>query len=235
MFYSKEWTTWYDRGVAYHRKGEYAQAIAAYTEAIRVDPDAPNAYVRRSLSYRALGDDPRANEDDRSARQLGGPERTAWEILVNRSRLRWGWDLDDMTWRQTYPLSYKAVLLDKLNGQILNGGLRQWVANGYGRWIDDLILAAKEVDTEATREVAALLEELAPHLEFLTWDTDFFEDDTLEEGMQGGESVAEDETLGEDCDALNMLGFFEDRFYRVQSEFVTDVVLWLEGKATTMS
>jgi tetratricopeptide (TPR) repeat protein len=223
------WTTCYERGIAHHKRREYAQAIAAYSEAIDLDPDAPNAYVRRSLSYRALGDDPRANEDDCTARRLGGPEKTAWERLVNRSRLRWNWDFDNPAWVQTDPLSYKAVLLDKLNGQILNGGLRQWVANGYGRWIDQLILAARDVGTNATREVANALEELAPHLESLSLNEEYFEEDFDED--DGRDPGLEDDQFGDEVDAFNPLGHCEDRFYRVQSQFVQDVETWLEGQA----
>jgi tetratricopeptide (TPR) repeat protein len=226
------WTTCYERGIAHHKRGEYAQAVVAYTEAIRLDPDAPNAYVRRSLSYRALGDDPRSDEDERAARQLGGAERTAWERLVNRSRLRWGWDLGNPAWRQTDPLSHKAVLLEKLNGQILNGGLRQWVANGYGRWIDDAIQAAREVDTDATREVAEALGELAPHLESLSVEEEDFEEEPPEaegDGLEAG--AVGDYHPGEEDDAFNPIGLCEDRFYRVQSRFVEDVRTWLEEKA----
>jgi tetratricopeptide (TPR) repeat protein len=113
----------YERGIVHHKRAEFALAVAAYTEAIRLDPDAPNPYVRRALSYRALGDENNARQDERRAQELGGPERSAWDRLVNRSRRRWRWDLDDPHWQQTDPLSRKAVLLRLLNAQILNGGL----------------------------------------------------------------------------------------------------------------
>ena len=50
----------YDRGVDHLKRAEYAQAIAAFTEAIRLEPDAPNAYVGRALAHRSLGDEARA-------------------------------------------------------------------------------------------------------------------------------------------------------------------------------
>jgi tetratricopeptide (TPR) repeat protein len=225
------WTTCYERGIAHHKRGEFAQAVADYTEAIRLDPDAPNAYVRRSLSYRALGDDHGARADELAAQRLGGPERTAWERLVNRSRIRWGWDLGDPTWRQTDPLSYKAVLFRTLNAQILNGGLHQWVANGYGRWIDDVIQAAREVDTDATREVAAALTELAPHLESLSLEDQYFDEEPPEEESYDLEPGAEGDHPGEEDDAFNPFSLCEERFYLVQSRFVQDVEAWLEEKA----
>ena len=39
-----------------------------------------------------------------------------------------------------------------------------------GEWIGDVIEAANDVDTEASREVAALLEEVSLHLEDLNAD-----------------------------------------------------------------
>src|SRR5262249_30221688 len=149
----------YDRGVDHLKRAEYAQAIAAFTEAIRLEPDAPNAYVGRALAYRSLGDDSRALDDEQAAQQLGGAERTTWDRLVNRAYRRWHGDLDNPDWRRTDPLSRKATLLHLLTTQIFNGGLGQWIANGYGEWIDDVIEAAEEVGTAAAREVAAILEE----------------------------------------------------------------------------
>jgi hypothetical protein len=141
--------------------------------------------------------------------------------------------MSDPAWCQTDPLSYKAVLFDKLNGQILNGGVRQWVANGYGRWIDDVIRAAREVGTEATREVAAALEELVLHLGSL--EDDWLEGEPPEVGCYGLEPGAEGDHSGEDDDAFDPLGLCEDRFYRVQSRFVEDVETWLEEKARARS
>src|SRR5579871_6637048 len=178
----------HERGVAHLLKYEYARAIEAFTEAIRLDPESPNAYLGRALGRRPLGDEAGALDDERTARELGGPERTAWDRIVNRSRRRWKGDLDDPAWRATDPLSYRAVLLRILNGQILNGGLIQWIGNGYGRWVDDVAEAAAGVGTPAAREVEAILRDLSPFLK--TWNPCYFvEDDEAPEQDDGVEEL----------------------------------------------
>ena len=46
----------YNRGVAYFQKGEYDQAIAEFTEAIRLDPTDTQAYVNRGVAYDEKGE-----------------------------------------------------------------------------------------------------------------------------------------------------------------------------------
>ena len=60
----------YNRGVAYFNKGEYDQAIADCTEAIRLHPQNPSFYLSRAKAYRALGDDAKATKDEEKAREL---------------------------------------------------------------------------------------------------------------------------------------------------------------------
>ncbi len=114
---------------------------------VRLDPDAPNAYIGRATARRSLGDEAGALDDERTARELGGPERSAWDRLANRSIRRWRGELDDPAWRATDPLSRQAVLLRQLNGQVLNGGLHQWISNGYAAWVDDVAESAGAVGT----------------------------------------------------------------------------------------
>jgi uncharacterized protein (TIGR02996 family) len=64
-------TAHYERGVAHLRRAEYVPAVAAFTEAIGLDPDAANSYVGRALAYRSLGDEAAAIRDEQSARALG--------------------------------------------------------------------------------------------------------------------------------------------------------------------
>jgi hypothetical protein len=198
-------------------------AIAAFTEAIGLDPDAPNPYIGRAMAHRRLGHDDAAAADEERARELGGPERNAWERLCNRSRRRWHGDFDDPAWQQADPLSRSAVLLDVLNAQILNGGLHQWVANGYARWINDVIAAATAIGSPATRQVAAILTELATHLG--------------PEPPNAGEWIEEDPGLADDYDdlegelALELLTELDDRYHQVQMQFVKDVRQWFESQA----
>ena len=204
----------YELAVAHLKRGEYTEAVAAFTEAIVREPDAPNAYVGRALAYRSLGEESRALQDEQVARELGGPERTTWDRVVNRASRRWRGDLRDPDWRQTDPLSHQAVLLCLLNAQILNGGLYQWIGNGYGEWVDDVIKAAREVGTDASRAVAAVLEDVARHLQVapgvVRW---------------GLEEIAVPE------DDLGWLWLCEQRYHEVQSQFVQDVEEWLETRA----
>jgi hypothetical protein len=199
---------------------KYELAIRAFTEAMALDPDGPNPYIGRAMAHRHLGHEDAAAADEEKARELGGPERDAWERLCKRSRRRWRWDFDDPAWKQTDPLSRNAVLLDVLNAQILNGGLYQWVANGYARWIEDVITASTAIGTTATRQVAGMLGELATHLE----------SESLDE-CEWMEDEPEDLDEPEGTFALGPLGEFEDRYYRVQTQFVQDVRHWFETQA----
>jgi tetratricopeptide (TPR) repeat protein len=151
----------YERGVAHLKRAEYPEAVAAFTEAIGLDPEAPNPHVGRALAYRSLGDEAAAKRDEEAAQALGGPERSAWDRLVNRAYRRWRGDLSDPAWRRSDPLSRNAVLLRQWTWQIYNGGLPQWVAHGYGQWAEDLARAAEEVGTDATRQVAAIVRDVA--------------------------------------------------------------------------
>jgi tetratricopeptide (TPR) repeat protein len=200
----------YDRGVNHLRRAEYEQAIAAFTEAIQLEANAPNAYLGRALAYRSVGDEDSAIRDERTARAFGGAESSTWERLVNRAYQRLKGDLNqasrDEFYRRLEPLQRKAVLLWELNSQVLNGGIPQWVANGYGAQIDEVIAAAREVGSDAAREVAATLEEVS-HLIETGWDRD------VEDESEGG------------------LLSSDDRYYAVQHQFTNDVERWLESKS----
>jgi tetratricopeptide (TPR) repeat protein len=54
------------RGDAYSKKGQFQEAIADYTEAIRLDQDT-ETYRRRATAYRAVGDRAKAELDERQA------------------------------------------------------------------------------------------------------------------------------------------------------------------------
>ena len=75
------------RGLAYLKKGEYAQAAADLSEAIRLRSDNAPAYFYRSVCYSGLGDPARVRKDydmavaldpgvEQACRQ-GGAERVA--------------------------------------------------------------------------------------------------------------------------------------------------------------
>jgi tetratricopeptide (TPR) repeat protein len=211
----------YEQGVAHMKRGEYALAITAFTEAIRLEPDAPNGFAGRSLAYTLLGDEAAALQDKEAAKELGGPERSAWDRLVNRANRRWRGDLSNLEWRQVDPLTYKATLLRVWVGQIFNGGLPQWVANGYGQWIDDLARAADEVGTPATRAVAAVIREVASVL--VKWPR-------ARESMFGM-IASQAELTKNEHELFEALARCEGNYDRVGQSFSANVEEWFEGQA----
>jgi tetratricopeptide (TPR) repeat protein len=150
----------YEQGVVHLKRSENAEAVAAFTEAVRLDPNSANAYVGRALAYRSLEDDAAAVLDETTAKALGGPERSAWDRLVKRGYRHWRGDLGDPAWSRDDPLTRDAVLLRQWTWQIYNGGLPQWVANGYGQWTADLASTCDRVGTDAARAVAAIVRDV---------------------------------------------------------------------------
>jgi tetratricopeptide (TPR) repeat protein len=62
--------TYYNRGISYAEKGEHDQAIADYTEAIRLDPKGATAYNNRGDSYAKKGEYDQAIADYTEAIRL---------------------------------------------------------------------------------------------------------------------------------------------------------------------
>jgi hypothetical protein len=151
----------YSRGVAHLKRSEYAAAVAALTEAIRRDPTAANAYVGRGLAYRGLEDDAAAARDEAAAKSLGGPDRSVWDRLVKQGLRRWKGNLVDPAWVRDDAVTRDAVLLRHWTWQVYNGGLPQWVANGFAAWADDLATACDRVGTESARSVAAIVRKIS--------------------------------------------------------------------------
>lgn len=75
--------TYYNRGVAYHAKGDTDRAIAHYNEAIRLDPGLAEAYSSRGIAYRARGDTDRAIADYNEGHQA----RSELRRCLQQSRL----------------------------------------------------------------------------------------------------------------------------------------------------
>jgi tetratricopeptide (TPR) repeat protein len=211
----------HERGMAYLKRGEYTQAMAKFSEAIALDPEAPNAYVGRALAYRSLGDEEAAVRDEEAARKLGGPEQSAWDRLVNRANRRWRSDLRDPAWGLNDPLSRNAVLLRHWSWQIFNGGLPQWVANGYGELADDLACAAEEVGTNSAREMAAIVRDVARVLN--KWST-------AREAMFRIVTT-QAEATDQETEIFEALSQCEERYHRVANPFEADLEAWLERRA----
>ena len=211
----------YGRGVAHLKRAEYPEAVAAFTEAIGLDPEAPNAYVGRALAYSSLDDEAAALRDEETARALGGPERSEWHRLVNRAYRRWRGDLRDPVWPRRDPLSRNALLLHQWTWQIYNGGLIQWIGNGYGEWAEDLARAAEDVGTRAARKVGALVRDLAKVL------------GTRPGAREAllGMAVDQPEGQGQGEDIDDALARCAESYDRVKESFVQDVEAWFEKQA----
>jgi tetratricopeptide (TPR) repeat protein len=211
----------YERGMAHLKRGDYPQAIAEFNEAIRLDPEAPNAHLGRALTYRSLGDEAAAVRDEEAARKLGGPEQSAWDRLVNRANRRWRGDLRDPDWRLSDPISRNAVLLRHWTWQIFNGGLPQWVANGHGEWADDLARAAEDVGTNSARELAAIVRDVAR---------------VLNKWPAAPEAMfriitTHAEATDQETEIFEALSQCEERYRHIESSFEADAEAWLERQA----
>jgi tetratricopeptide (TPR) repeat protein len=61
----------YNRGLVYRILGRWDEAIAAFSEVIRIDPHYARAYQNRAVAYSQKGDHAQAAADLEKAKQLG--------------------------------------------------------------------------------------------------------------------------------------------------------------------
>jgi len=198
----------YDRAMAHLKKGAFEQAVAEYTEAIRLDANSPNARVGRALAYRSLGDEDNALLDERAARELGGAEQSTWGRLANRAYQLWKTDRQatrNEFYQGLHPLQRRAVQLWDLNSQVMNGGFPQWAANGFGDWVEEIIDTARQIGTKPAKAVQSILEGVA-------------------------RLAAECDTQEEADDNVGRLLEYTDRYYAVAPGFAVGVENWLEGE-----
>jgi len=73
----------YNKGVKLQQSGDLAGAIAAYTRALKVDPEAQDAYNNRGIAYLALKDNAAALADFSRSIELG----PTWEMYNNRGNI----------------------------------------------------------------------------------------------------------------------------------------------------
>lgn len=79
--------TYYNRGLAHAKKGEFERAIVDYTKAIEIEPNNADAYYRRSKAWLHLGETEKAKADMKTASKIGINGRTALdETLKNYDR-----------------------------------------------------------------------------------------------------------------------------------------------------
>ncbi len=88
MLPSESATAAYERGVAHLKGADYGAAVSAFTEAIRLNPKARNAYAGRVLARWSLDDEPGALADEQTARELADPSDQMRTIAKPRAMNR---------------------------------------------------------------------------------------------------------------------------------------------------
>lgn len=105
------------------------------------------------------------------------------------------------------PVARVAVLVQRLDGQVNNGGFAQWISNGYADCLKETVAALQDIATDAAL-VAAGLVRLA-------------EDKAREYAeRRRGEEV--------DLDALDVL---DDQFYAIEAALVNDLAMYVAAHA----
>ena len=69
---------YYNRGVAYARKGQLDKAISDYTRAMEINPKCALAYYNRGTAYYFKGEHDKAWKDVNMAKSLGYPVRSGF-------------------------------------------------------------------------------------------------------------------------------------------------------------
>lgn len=109
-------------------------------------------------------------------------------------------------WQKTLtPIEKKAVVLGNLNYQVQNGGFFQWVDNGYVTDIKFLISVLKEMDTEVSKNVIKLLEDIKP----------FVIPNAVNRGCFGNYLNLDYEDIRENID----FHYLDDEYYKFNEKF----------------
>jgi hypothetical protein len=238
-------TSHYDRAVAFLKSGQYREAIEEFTSAIEIDPNSPNSYVGRALAHRSLGNEVDAASDEQMAQRLGGVETSTWSRLCNRAYQRMKTDpADGMQgklskraefYQQLDPLSRKAVLLGDFHLQVMNGGIQQWIANGYSAWIRDLMGVVAQIGTNPALAMLAVLRDVGAVI------ADMEKNPQVRE-LGGASSClfamlfhqmpnvsAKDAWLEEWLERIYSLN---DRFFECEADFCVDANMWFDTQAS---
>jgi len=90
-----------------------------------------------------------------------------WQAIMDRAYDKWqkGWGYREFLLNLD-TVERRAAILGSFNHQVLNGGLQQWVDNGYASGTGrDLLLILEEMDTELARKVKKIVEGTLVHVD----------------------------------------------------------------------
>jgi hypothetical protein len=147
----------------------------------------------------------------------------AWQDLMDTAYDKWQ---DHREWSHRQLLmnldaaERKAVLLGNFHYQTCNGGLQQWVENGYACSGPDLLTILEEMDTENSRRVAGIVRTVLGYV------------DLSQENRGCGGNYWTQEWSGPDEDEEVPACFEEvdrltDEYYSFYDEFVVEVEQYL--------
>jgi len=111
-----------------------------------------------------------------------------WQQLMDQSYDRW--QQRDMSRREFLlectPVERKAVILGNFNGQVNNGGVEQWVDNGYAAdTYRDLLVILKQMNTPVALQLREKLDKFSEHVNLCVDGRGFGYDDYWVENWHG--------------------------------------------------
>jgi len=106
-----------------------------------------------------------------------------------------------------------AVLLGTMDGQVKNGGWKQWVGNGYATQLQMVLRVLKQMGTDSAQKVVGMLRKLAPYI-----DSEMENRGTFHRYWKNGDGPDED-----------FLSALDDEYYALDEAFEKEVIAYLES------
>lgn len=148
----------------------------------------------------------------------------AWQELMDRAYDKWqknlGWSYRRFL-LSLDTVERKAVLLGNFHYQTCNGGIQQWIDNGYASsGGKDVLTILEEMDTELSQRVAKIVRGVLQYVDLSADNIGFGEDYWLESWDDDNQPACYDEV-----DKLT------DEYYEFYEEFVPEVEQYLRAAA----
>lgn len=148
-------------------------------------------------------------------------EMMVWQGLMDQAYAKWQADGKKWSYRQFLAnldaVERKAVILGNFNYQVCNGGLQQWVDNGYATaTARELLDILEEINTENSRRVIKILQSLAPHVDMTCTENRGFGHNYWTHDEDGDREYGPPAWL-EEIDALT------DEYYEFYEQFTPEV------------